>query len=214
MADIAAHMFPRDATLRIRPAHPEDFDAIRRNHRVTFTEHATREPAFDEKEPFIEPFLDDNAGPLARFVGTFRRARSFVLVADLEGEVVGHIAYTRYTGWTGPYAAIVSDVSVAPEHRRSGIGRALLRDMEGREARDGVTAFAASVWPNNTASQSLFKDTGYAPFEGEAPHDSALVLFQKEVPFRWLPSLIVGAKTFALVMALFTFAVVAAHTFG
>lgn len=214
MADIAAHMFPRDASLRIRPANPKDFDAIRRNHRITFTEHAAREPAFDEKEPFIEPLLRDIAGPLARFIGTFRRTRTFVLVAESEGEVVGHVAYTRYTNWTGPYAAIVSDVSVSPEHRRSGIGRALLLDMESREARDGVTAFAASVWPNNTPSQSLFRDAGYAPFEGEAPHESALVLFQKQVPFRWLPSLIVGAKTLALVMALFTFAVVATHTFG
>lgn len=56
-------------------------------------------------------------------------ALSLSLVAELEGRVIGHAAFSPVTlsdgtsGWYG-----LGPVSVAPEHHRTGIGTALIRD--------------------------------------------------------------------------------------
>lgn len=51
------------------------------------------------------------------------------LVADLDGRVIGHVAFSPVTmsdgtpGWYG-----LGPVSVAPEHQRQGIGKALIQE--------------------------------------------------------------------------------------
>ena len=64
-------------------------------------------------------------------IGALRRANALTisLVAELEGRVVGHIAFSPVTisdgtpGWYG-----LGPVSVAPEHQRKGIGKALIEE--------------------------------------------------------------------------------------
>ena len=57
------------------------------------------------------------------------RALTVSLVAELEGRIVGHIAFSPLTildgtqDWYG-----LGPVSVLPEHKRQGIGKALIRE--------------------------------------------------------------------------------------
>lgn len=56
------------------------------------------------------------------------KALSISLVAELDGRIVGHIAFSRVTisdGTTGWYG--LGPVSVAPGHQRMGIGKALIK---------------------------------------------------------------------------------------
>ncbi|NUQ00577.1 MAG: N-acetyltransferase [Armatimonadetes bacterium] len=56
-------------------------------------------------------------------------ALTISLVAELEGQVVGHIAFSpvtvdgQFTGWYG-----LGPLAVAPAHQRQGIGRALVEE--------------------------------------------------------------------------------------
>lgn len=205
MADIATHELSRTKGVRVRSARRRDFDAIRRNHQITFAEHKAREETFKVGGPFIDDYLSDLTSPLAWLGGLMGRDQSVVLVAEVDGRVEGHIAYTRYSNQVGPYAAIVGDVSIAPEHRRSGLGRALVGAMEHREALAGTTSFAASIWPENRASAQLFSTLGYAPFAGNSPNADTRTLVEKAIPFGTLPLTVTMAKS--AVLTLFAIAV-------
>ena len=90
------------------------------------------------------------------------RSRRQILVVEQDGTVLGHIAYNRYRRGLDPAFAVVADISVTPNHRGRGVGRALLAAFEARETRVGVTSLFATIWPRNTASQSLFRAAGYS----------------------------------------------------
>lgn len=202
MADISAYAPSTAASVRIRKARPSDFDAIRRLHRATFAEHAAREPAFDVKTPFIEDYLTGLTRPFAWLRGVFGGQRAFVLVAEVDGTVAGHIAYTRYANRFGPYAAVVGDVSTDPALRRTGLARRLVEAMERREARDGVTGFAAGIWPENRASRQFFESLGYAPMDRTGTEGDPQTLFQKTIEFGNLPLAVMLGKSAALTLFL------------
>jgi putative acetyltransferase len=97
----------------IRTETPEDIEAITE---LTAAAFATLEIS-DHTEQYIITALR-NAGALA-----------ISLVADVNGRVVGHIAFSPVTiadGTTGWYG--LGPVSVLPEFQRSGIGTALIKD--------------------------------------------------------------------------------------
>lgn len=200
MTDLTALSDSLPAVPTVRVARPGDFEAIRQNHRITFDEHAAREPDFNEDEPFIDTFLADLARPFAWARGIFARERVFALVAEVDGTAVGHIAYTRYSNGIGPYAAVVCDLSVDSAHRRTGLGRRLVEAMERREARDGVTGFAAAIWPRNHASQHLFTSLGYTPFETTGPQEEPTRLVQKSIEFGTIPFAVLTVKSVALTL--------------
>lgn len=200
MAEISAHAGPINQAIRIRFVRRRDFDAVRRNHQITYEEHKAREPRFEDDGPFIEDYLADAVHPFSWLGGLFSKSQRIVLVAEHDGEIAGHIAYIRHSNTIGPYAAFVGDISVAPEHRRSGLGRALVDAMEHREARAGTTNFAASIWPENKASEALFERLGYTPFEGELDAGNALKMVQKAIPFGTLPLTVTMAKSAALTL--------------
>ena len=200
MSHAAATAIPMSAPVAIRPARPGDFDAIRRVHGITFKEHAAREPSFNLDTPFIEGFLSSFRRPFSALRAPFAKERVFVLVAEVDGAVVGHLAYVRHSNKIGPYAAVIADLSIDPAMRRSGLGRKLVQAMERREARDGVTSFAAGIWPENRASHQLFQSLGYAPFEGSNPGDDPQTLVHKSVEFSALPLAVLMVKSAALTL--------------
>lgn len=153
------------------------FAAIRRHHALTYAEHRAREDEFEE-EPFIEANLKDLSGPIARGRNALSRHRCVLYVAGLGDEVVGHLLYTRYSTRLHPYAVVVSDISIAPAHRKSGFGLTLIEDMIARESRRGITNFAATIWPENTASHALFARAGFTIFENRGKFDGPTILVQ------------------------------------
>ncbi|MET4159962.1 GNAT family N-acetyltransferase [Agromyces sp. PvR057] len=85
------------------------------------------------------------------------RDAASLIVARVDGRVVGTVI-AGYDGWR----AHLSRLAVAPEQRRRGIGRELLRRAEARLAAFGVTRFDAMVLAHNDLGRSLWSSLGYA----------------------------------------------------
>ena len=84
-----------------------------------------------DHEAVAQLLTDAFGGPAeARLVDLLRATDDYVpdltLVADIDGEVVGHIAFSRVR--VGEETALaLAPMAVAPTHRRSGVGTALAR---------------------------------------------------------------------------------------
>jgi predicted N-acetyltransferase YhbS len=102
--------------ITIRPETPTDYDRV-----FEITEAAFRDlPISDHTEQHL--------------VNRLRTSTAFIpelsLVAELDGEVVGHILFTRaaIVGVDRTWASLtLAPVSVAPDHQRQGIGSQLIR---------------------------------------------------------------------------------------
>jgi len=86
-----------------------------------------------------------------------------VRVGELDGQIVASLVLYPLTGWVRgariPFTGIGS-VAVSPEHRRRGIGEALLRAML-RELRSGAQAFSMLY----AFRGSYYRKMGYGPIE-------------------------------------------------
>lgn len=80
-----------------------------------------------------------------------------LIVARLDGRVVGTVI-AGYDGWRGHLYRL----AVAPDQRRRGIGRELMRRAETRLASFGVTRFDAMVLAHNELGRSLWTSLGYS----------------------------------------------------
>jgi putative acetyltransferase len=103
--------------MTIRPETPNDFKAIENIHIAAFANH----PYSKQTEHLIVNALRAD------------HALTVSLVAEIDGKVVGHIAFSpiKINGQDCPWF-ILGPVGVLPEHQRRGIGKALIR--EGLEA--------------------------------------------------------------------------------
>lgn len=99
--------------MTIRPETPQDRDAIEKVHLAAFANH----PYSRQTEHLI--------------VNALRAARALTVsfVAEVDGEVAGHIAFSparidgHDCGWY-----VLGPVGVLPERQRQGIGKALIRE--------------------------------------------------------------------------------------
>lgn len=113
--------------MKIRPEQPTDIDAIRELVGLAFAGH----PHSSGTEPLIVDALRADG------------ALELSLVAELDGAVVGHIAFSAAgIGNSPPGWFLVGPVAVRPDHQGRGIGRALieasLNIMRSRDARGCV----------------------------------------------------------------------------
>jgi ribosomal protein S18 acetylase RimI-like enzyme len=88
-----------------------------------------------------EPTSTDSAEVLASLVG---RDYGALIVAEVDGRIVGSVI----AGWDGWRGAIYR-LAVDPEHRRHGLGRALLRAAEDRLTALGASRLHAIVMESN-----------------------------------------------------------------
>lgn len=181
MADGSAPSELGQHPVLVRPVRGADHAAVAHFHEITLREHIAREPEFTENAPFIGPFLKATGSSGARIWDKLFGKTSMLLVAERNGVVAGHIAWTVYSRWWTPYAAIIADISIAPADRRTGIGSALLAEMERLERARGLTAIAATIWPNNTASLAFFSARGYTAPSGLPPSLEKIVLVEKKL---------------------------------
>ncbi|HEX9711495.1 MAG TPA: GNAT family N-acetyltransferase [Actinomycetota bacterium] len=82
------------------------------------------------------------------------------LVAELEGEVVGHLTADRGTRRAGRHAAEFG-ITVVGRARGLGVGRALLETLETWARDQQVTRIALGVFPDNERARSLYRSMGY-----------------------------------------------------
>ena len=93
------------------------------------------------------------------FETTPPRARQRFVVAEQDGQVVG-FAEVRLNCWTSEPGEAIMGVNVLPEHRRQGVGKALLADAEAHLREIG--AKTVRLWcPDNDVSASFATRHGY-----------------------------------------------------
>lgn len=102
-----------------------------------------------------------SAGDERRYLRAIRRSsHAAVLVAEVEGEVVGRLSISRDTH---PASRHVADLGllVSRSHRRRGIGRALMAEAEAWAVETGISKIELHVFPHNRAAIALYRSLGY-----------------------------------------------------
>ena len=87
-------------------------------------------------------------------------ARGVSLVAEIDGDVVGHLTVERGARAATKHAAEFGIV-VARTARGQGVGRALLRVLEAWAEEHGVTRIALGVFGDNERAKGLYRSMGY-----------------------------------------------------
>jgi len=152
--------------VQIRPERPTDDDAI----------HDLTTVAFDPM-----PFSDGTEAPIIRALRSSGDL-TLSLVAEEEGEVVGHVAFSPVTvdgaaaGWYG-----LGPISVRPDRQRQGIGRALVADGLERLRGIGATGCALIGNPDVYAPMGFTSD-GRLTYRGLDPAIVQVVVFSGEAP--------------------------------
>lgn len=84
----------------------------------------------------------------------------FFLVAILDRSIVGSVmgGYEGHRGW-------VNYLAVAPEHRRSGIARELMSELERRLRRIGCAKINLQIRSNNPSVMEFYRRIGFAQDE-------------------------------------------------
>lgn len=137
----------------IRPARPEDVDAL---HRLIV------DLADYEREPDAVTAIPDD---LARvlFGG---QPTVFADVAEVDGAVVGMaVWFLNYSTWTGTHGIYLEDLYVDPAHRGRGIGRDLLVTLARRCVERGYHRFQWWVLDWNTPSIDFYRALGAVPMD-------------------------------------------------
>ncbi|MBR0040325.1 MAG: ribosomal protein S18-alanine N-acetyltransferase [Oscillospiraceae bacterium] len=80
------------------------------------------------------------------------------LVAEENGKVLGYIGMMTVLD-----EGYISNVAVAPDARRRGIGRALVREMLGRAARRELAFVTLEVREHNESAIALYAGEGFLP---------------------------------------------------
>ncbi len=141
---------------RVRPAVPADVPAILRLVRGL----ATYEKA---PELCVATEADFDA---ALFPGTGSPA-TFCHVGEVDGRVVGIALYfLSFSTWTGRHGIWLEDLYVEPEHRGSGLGKALLSSLAEVCGQRGYARLEWNVLDWNTPSIDFYRSLGAEPLDG------------------------------------------------
>ena len=84
-----------------------------------------------------------------------------VLVADLEGVVVGFVSLSPGNHWAGDPDASIGELVVSPEAEGRGIGRALVEAAMERARENGSTRISVSTGAANTRARNLYRRLGF-----------------------------------------------------
>lgn len=99
-----------------------------------------------------------SSGVFASELDLARRGERFYVVAYLMGELVGY-AGSMYAA----DEAHVTNIAVAPEFRRRGVGRVLLHALACEAVARTMASLTLEVRVGNQAAQDLYREFGFAP---------------------------------------------------
>ncbi len=131
----------------VRPAAPADDDRIA----DLFAEY---------QEAFAFDLGDQDVAAEGRQARTFY-ASGALLVADINGEVAGCVAYEPW----GDGRARMKRMFVSPRHRGHGLGRALAMAIMDRARADGHAVMVLDTTAAMAAATELYRSLGFEEFE-------------------------------------------------
>lgn len=133
---------------RIRPAHSDDVAAmVQLVHDLAAYERAPEQCVLTDE--MLHERLFGEAPAL------------FAHVAEVEGRVVGlSIWFLNFSTWDGVHGIHLEDLFVAPEHRGSGLGRALLANLAHVCVERGYSRLQWQVLDWNTPSIDFYESVG------------------------------------------------------
>lgn len=147
--------------ISIRLAKFEDADAIAQLTAEVQQLHNSALPAL-----FRPPH--DGLFPAQKLASLLKDPNSFVAVAQIEGEIVGHI-YSELIHRTdnafrhSESTIYVHQIGVRTSERGHGIGTALMNFIEERAAALGASAIGLDYWAFNTDARGFFEARGFVP---------------------------------------------------
>lgn len=98
------------------------------------------------------------ASPWSRqfFLDELCADRANSVLCQVEGKPVGYVIY-----WELPQEMDIHNVAVHPQHRRRGVGRAMLGHVMDEGARKGLRRMTLEVRRSNDAAQALYRSLGF-----------------------------------------------------
>ncbi|MEU9159067.1 GNAT family N-acetyltransferase [Streptomyces sp. NPDC048424] len=112
---------------------------------------------------FYEVDLEDPDGPREFLAERIAKDESLVLLAEVPGlGTVGFAqVYRAFSSLSLSTAWVLNDLYVAPAGRRTGAGRALLREVLRRAREAGVSGVQLETAYDNTVAQGLYEAEGF-----------------------------------------------------
>lgn len=137
------------APVTVRPARPEDIPVIC----LLKWQFALGEGSTHVVRAGPEDWERDMFGPEPRYSA---------VLAESAGSVIGMAIITQRfcPGWVGPLRAI-DDLFVLPEHRRRGVGKALLAAAAAEAIAGGALFVELTVHEDNAQALRLYERTGF-----------------------------------------------------
>ena len=124
-----------------------------------------------------------------RFLGAcIQSPNSVVLVAELDGELVGMLDFHGHKGSQRRHAGVFG-MSIAKSRRGQGIGTALIEELLHWAPSHGVTRIELEVLGNNTGAIRLYEHLG---FEHEGCRRGAILVAEKSVDVILMAKLLAG----------------------
>jgi GNAT superfamily N-acetyltransferase len=141
------------ASPAVRAARESDVAQI---HRLII-DLATYERAADQVRSTPDQLREALFGP---------QPAAYALVAEDAGEVVGFALYFRnFSTWEGVHGIYLEDLYVAPEHRGSGLGKALLVALAEIAVQRGYARLEWAVLDWNQPSIDFYRALGAVPMD-------------------------------------------------
>ncbi len=84
--------------------------------------------------------------------------RAFYIVAEIDGRLAGYAGL-----WVIVDEGHITNVAVAPENRRKGIGRAIVATLIEVAEENGLNSFTLEVRESNLAAQALYREFKFKP---------------------------------------------------
>jgi GNAT superfamily N-acetyltransferase len=132
----------------VRPARDADLERIRQ----LIWDLAEYERSADQVHVTVDQLRTALFGP---------QPAAYALVAEADEQVVGFALYfLNFSTWQGTHGIYLEDLYVAPEHRGSGLGRALLRSLATIAVSRGYARFEWAVLDWNTPSIDFYLAIG------------------------------------------------------
>jgi ribosomal protein S18 acetylase RimI-like enzyme len=123
--------------LSIRACRLEDIERV-----LELLRHADATPSVTDTADDLRPAIAD--GP------------AHVLVAEARGRLIGSIIGT-FDGWRGN----IYRLAVHPDHRRQGVARALVAEVEKKLAEQGAKRITALVEKDHPLAMDFWESVGY-----------------------------------------------------